>query len=229
MNYQIILDKTLEEIANMNNRPSLLLHSCCGPCSSYVLDYLSKYFDITLLFYNPNIFPKEEYVKRLEEQKRLVEIMNDGNGEDDVDKTDKVDKMDKVDKVDKTDKADKIGEIRIIEGDYYPEIFEEIVKGMEDFPEGGERCTKCYELRLNEAAMFAKKMNFDYFTTTLSVSPMKNSSKLNEIGEALAKKYELNYLFSDFKKKEGYKRSIELSKKYGIYRQEYCGCKYSVR
>ncbi|MDR2084250.1 MAG: epoxyqueuosine reductase QueH [Bacteroidales bacterium] len=211
-NYQKILDETLEEIAELRSKPSLLLHSCCGPCSSYVLEYLSKYFCITIFYYNPNIFPKEEYRKRLNEQRRLIDLLNE-------------DKINKVNK--KESLLTHTDLIKIIEGDYYPDVFDELVKGMEDMPEGGDRCTKCYELRLQEAAIIAKKLNFDYFTTTLSVSPMKNADKLNKIGGELAEKYGLKYLLSDFKKKEGYKRSIELSKIYGIYRQEYCGCIYS--
>ena len=199
VNYQKILDETLVGITRAGAKQSLLLHSCCAPCSSYVLEYLVNYFQITIFYYNPNIFPEQEYLKRVDEQKRFISILNEKN----------------------------IDKINFIEGEYNPNVFDELTKGMENMPEGGERCTKCYELRLHEAALMAKEMNFDYFTTTLSVSPMKNADKLNKIGGELAEKYKLKYLFSDFKKKEGYKRSIELSKQYGIYRQEYCGCRFS--
>jgi len=200
VNYQKILDETLVGITQADVKPSLLLHSCCAPCSSYVLEYLSVYFKITIFYYNPNIFPEQEYLKRVDEQKRFISILNEKN----------------------------IDKINFIEGEYNPNVFDELIKGMENLPEGGERCTKCYELRINEAALMAKEMDFDYFTTTLSVSPMKNAEKLNKIGGELAEKHKLKYLFSDFKKKEGYKRSIVLSKQYGIYRQEYCGCRFSI-
>ena len=193
INYQKELEKTIKSFNGM--KPSLLLHACCAPCSSYVLEYLADYFDITLFYYNPNITYKDEYEKRVQELKNLVKLM----------------KLD----------------IRIIEGKYEPERFFQMAKGLEKLAEGGERCFKCYELRLNEAAILARQMDFDYFTTTLSISPMKNAEKLNEIGERLAVQYGVKYLFSDFKKKNGYKRSIELSREYNLYRQDYCGCVYS--
>ena len=202
INYQKELEKTLSVIEKNNSEqvPRLLLHSCCAPCSSYVLEYLSKYFEITVLYYNPNIFPKEEYTYRIEEQQRLITAMND-NGQGHP--------------------------ISLIATDYEPEAFYEIAKGLEQEPEGGERCFRCYELRLREAANYAKKGAFDYFTTTLSISPLKNAAKLNEIGGKIAKEYDLAYLYSDFKKKNGYQRSVELSAIYNLYRQDYCGCVYS--
>ena len=195
MNYQLKLDEILKE--NKDKTPTLLLHSCCAPCSSYVLEYLTNYFYITILFYNPNITSKEEYDKRFNELKRLVEELPHSN------------------------------KIEIINCRYEPKEFVNIAKGLEMAPEGGERCFKCYRLRLEEAAKYAKENNYDFFTTTLSISPHKNANKLNEIGEELSKTYEINYLYSDFKKKGGYQRSIELSKKYDLYRQDFCGCIYS--
>lgn len=195
MNYQLKLEEIIKE--NKDKTPKLLLHSCCAPCSSYVLEYLTNYFNITILFYNPNITSKEEYDKRLNELKRLVENLPHSN------------------------------KIEIIETRYEPKEFVDIAKGLEDAKEGGERCFKCYRLRLEEAAKYAKSNNYDFFTTTLSISPHKNAIKLNEIGEELSSIYKINYLYADFKKKGGYQRSIELSKKYDLYRQDFCGCIYS--
>ena len=192
--------KELENIIKLNsgNKPKLLIHSCCAPCSSYVLEYLSQHFDITLLYYNPNISPKSEFEYRVSELKRLVSEMP----------------------------LDKEINIEILE--YNDREFYDEVKGMEDIPEGGERCFKCYEIRLRKAIEYAKENGFQYFTTTLSISPYKNAEKLNEIGERLAGEYGgVKWLPSDFKKKNGYKRSIELSRKYNLYRQDYCGCVYS--
>lgn len=197
-NYQRELDNVLE---GLDNRPSLLLHSCCGPCSSYVLTYLSGYFDITLLYFNPNIYPPEEFYKRAGEQKRLIDALN----------------------------KDMNTDIVFMQGGYDPDLFFDMAKGLEDVPEGGKRCFKCYELRLREAAAVAKEGGYDYFATTLSISPLKNADKINEIGEELSKEYGVKHLPSDFKKKDGYKHSIELSKKYDLYRQDYCGCVYSKR
>lgn len=199
MNYQIELEKTIEKIINNNDKPSLLLHSCCAPCSSYVLEYLSDYFDITIYYYNPNISSKSEYEKRVSEQKRLINEMKTKN------------------------------KVMFIEGEYNPELFFEISKGLEDAPEGGERCFKCYRQRLEKTADFAKKNGFDYFTTTLSISPHKNADKINEIGIDLEIINNIKYLKADFKKKNGYKRSIELSKEYNLYRQNFCGCVFSKR
>lgn len=196
-NYQKLLDKTLEQLTAEKRTPTLLLHSCCAPCSSYVLEYLSRYFLITVFYFNPNITEKDEYEKRVTEQKRLISEMPLENP------------------------------VKFIEGNYEPKRFFEIAKGLENVPEGGERCFKCYRLRLSEAADTAKAGGFDYFTTTLSISPLKNAQKLNEIGEEEAQRVGVPYLFSDFKKKEGYKRSIQLSAQFGLYRQNYCGCPYS--
>ncbi len=207
VNYQRELDKILnkidEETEKADSRgeePRLFLHSCCAPCSSYVLEYLSRYFRITVFYYNPNISATEEYQKRAAEQKRLIRAYNE----------------------------EKRGyPIEIIEGDHEPGRFFEIARGLEDCPEGGERCWKCYELRLRETAGRAKAGGFDYFCTTLTISPLKNAGKLNEIGLALGTEYGVPWLPSDFKKKNGYKRSVELSAEYGLYRQDYCGCIYS--
>ena len=196
-NYQLMLDSVIDGITKSGERPLLLLHVCCAPCSSYVLEYLSRYFSITLLFYNPNISPRNEYDLRLEELCRLTKDM--GLSED----------------------------VSFVECDYEPERFYEIAKGLENLPEGGERCQKCYELRLSKSAQVAAHLGFDYFTTTLSISPYKNAEWLNDIGKAQGELYGIKYLFSDFKKRNGYKRSCELSQKYGLYRQDYCGCIYS--
>lgn len=195
-NWQRKLDKTIE---GLEGRKSLLLHACCAPCSSYVLEYLTEFFDISLLYYNPNIFPESEYLKRVEQVKKLLSEMPLKSS------------------------------VRLVEGRYDPKEFFELSKGLETVPEGGERCFKCYRLRLEEAAREAKKGGFDYFTTTLSISPHKNAYKLNEIGEELEGQYGVKYLYADFKKKNGYKRSIELSRVYGLYRQDYCGCVFSKR
>ena len=196
-NYQKELEKTIAELEKNHQVPTLLLHSCCAPCSSYCLEYLSQYFKITVLYYNPNIFPEEEFKKRIAEQEYLIS------------------KLPAKHKVD------------FIPGDYDSEKFYAMAKGLEQVPEGGERCFRCYELRLRKTADYAKERGFDYFTTTLSISPMKNAAKLNEIGEKIAEEYGLKYLNSDFKKKNGFKRSTEISREYGLYRQDYCGCVYS--
>lgn len=195
MNYQLEME---EIIKNLHYRPKLLLHSCCGPCSSYVLSALTDYFDITVYFYNPNVYPNEEYNKRLKEQIKLINEMNNN----------------KID----------IAETFYDDEDYYAYI-----KGHEKDLEGGTRCHLCYFYRMEKTCIYAKENNYDYFTTTLSVSPYKNSKVLNEIGKSLEEQYNVKYLYSDFKKKDGYKKSIELSKKYDLYRQDYCGCKYSIR
>lgn len=196
-NYQIILDKTIKDIRAAGKTPTLLLHACCAPCSSYVLEYLGSIFDITIFYYNPNISPASEFEHRVRELKRLISELPSEN------------------------------EVKFIEGEYDPESFAEISRGLEDVPEGGERCFRCYELRLRKAAQTARELGSDYFTTTLSISPHKNAQKLNEIGACLADEYGVNYLFSDFKKRGGYKRSCELSAEYGLYRQNYCGCVFS--
>ncbi len=195
MNYQIEMEKIIDN--EKGKIPKLLLHACCAPCSSAVIESISNYFDITILYYNPNIYPQEEFKKRFNELDRLIHEEPHKNN------------------------------ISLVEGRYNYDEFLNISKGLEDVPEGGERCFKCYRLRLEESAKYAKENNFDYFGTTLSISPYKNSQKLNEIGKELSEKYGIKYLYSDFKKKNGYKRSIELSKEYNLYRQDYCGCTYS--
>lgn len=192
LDYQIVLDQILK---NLEGTPNLLIHACCGPCSSYVLEYLNKYFNITILYYNPNIYPDTEYVRRLNELKKFINSFDN--------------------------------KIEIIELEYLPDEFYSKTSGLENLGERSQRCYNCYELRLEVAAKYAIENNYDYFTTTLSISPYKNSDWINEIGSNLEKKYKIKYLYADFKKKNGYKRSIELSKKYGMYRQEYCGCIYS--
>ena len=198
VNYQKVMEVILEENEERGHTPRLLLHSCCAPCSSYVLEYLTQYFSITVLYYNPNIYPPEEFDKRARELRRLISEMPVEH------------------------------EVTFVEGRYEPWEFYGMAEGLEDLPEGGERCFGCYRQRLEEAAAAAKKGGFDYFTTTLSISPMKNAAKLNEIGAELAGKYGVPYLYSDFKKRDGYKRSIELSAQYGLYRQDYCGCEFSL-
>lgn len=197
VNYQRELDRILAALPENGAPPTLLLHACCAPCSSYVLEYLSRYFSITLLFYNPNISPAPEYDHRLEEVRRLVSEMPLKNP------------------------------VTVEAGRYEPSEFTAIARGLERIPEGGERCFRCYELRLREAAQIAKERGFDWFCTTLSISPLKNAQKLNEIGLRLAAETGVRWLPSDFKKKEGFKRSIVLSEEYSLYRQNYCGCVYS--
>lgn len=221
-NYQKELDKILESIgADGKCAPALFLHSCCAPCSSYVLEYLRQYFKITVFYYNPNITEDEEYRKRVAEQKRLIEAYNAEAGEKRIDNDREMGGG--------TGRECRAYPIKVVEGDYEPHRFFEIAKGLEQCPEGGERCFACYALRLRETAKRAKAGEYDYFTTTLSISPLKNAAKLNEIGEQLAKEYAVAWLPSDFKKKDGYKRSIELSREYDLYRQDYCGCVYSRR
>lgn len=197
INFQKELDKIIDANKREDFLPSLFLHSCCAPCSSYTIEYLSKYFKITVFYYNPNISPKAEYEKRKAEQIRLINSMKTEN---------------KVD---------------FLDCDYDYNDFENIVRGYENCKEGGERCFRCYELRLRKTAEEARKNGFDYFCTTLSISPLKNSQKINEIGFSLENEIGIKWLPSDFKKKEGYKRSIELSKEYNLYRQNFCGCVYS--
>ena len=196
---KIYYDKQKEELAKITKPQKLLLHSCCAPCSSHVITILTKYFDITILYYNPNISPIEEYQKRKEEQIRLIKSIK------------------------------KVNKIDIIDCDYDNEIYNEKIKGYELCPEKGARCTICFNIRLEKTASIAKENNFDYFCTTLTVSPYKNCDLINQIGEELSKKYSIKWLYSDFKKENGYKNSIELSKKYNLYRQNYCGCIYSQR
>ena len=199
INYQKELEKLLNQLEAEQKVPTLLIHSCCAPCSSYVLEYLSDYFKITVLYYNPNIYPESEYTKRILEQQNLIRAMKFRYP------------------------------VSFLAGRYDKEKFYAMAAGMEDLREGGARCMKCYELRFREAAAQAAAGGFDYFTTTLSISPLKNAQKLNEIGIRVGKEYGVEYLVSDFKKKNGYRRSIELSKEYGLYRQDYCGCEFSMR
>lgn len=196
-NYQRMLDELIERECEGGKRPSLLLHACCAPCSSYVLEYLSEFFDITVFFYNPNISPKEEYEFREAELRRLILEMP-------LPKS-----------------------VEIICCDYDPQSFDEIARGLESEPEGGSRCARCYRLRLRKTATYAAEHGFDFYTTTLSISPYKNAEWLNEIGAEEALRVGVRYLFSDFKKRNGYKRSCQLSAQYGLYRQDYCGCVYS--
>ena len=235
-NYQRELDRIIENIgADHKSAPTLFLHSCCAPCSSYVLEYLRMYFRITVFYYNPNISMEAEYRKRVSEQKRLIAAYNEtlsvqsaqsGNYQDVQGRNGNYQDMRGQDSDAQNEK--KCGyHIEVIEGDYEPGRFYEIAKGLEQCPEGGERCFACYELRLRETARRAQAEKYDYFTTTLTISPLKNAVKLNEIGEQLAVEYGLKWLPSDFKKKGGYQRSIELSKEYDLYRQDYCGCVYS--
>ena len=200
-NYQTELDRVLEEIRLMearDKRPArLFLHSCCAPCSSYVLEYLSDFFEITDYFYNPNIEPAEEYRHREEELRGLIGRMRTRYP------------------------------VRFLAGSYDPAEYYEAVRGLEHIREGGERCFACYRLRMEESARMAAEGGYDYFTTTLSISPLKNAAKINEIGEELEAVYGVRHLPSDFKKRGGYQRSIELSKEYGLYRQDYCGCVFS--
>ena len=196
INYQNQLDRIIENISP-EKPPRLLLHSCCAPCSSYTLEYLSRYFDITVYYFNPNISPKQEFDKRFEEQKRLISQMPFKNS------------------------------VTLVEGDYNYDDFLEIAKGLENVPEGGERCFRCYKMRLESTARLAKEQGFDYFCTTLSISPLKNSQKINELGFEIEGKYGVKWLPSDFKKREGYKRSIQLSREYSLYRQNFCGCVFS--
>lgn len=199
-NYQKELDKLIAGLEQSGEVPSLFLHSCCAPCSSYCLEYLSDYFKITVFYYNPNIFPSEEYKDRVDEQKRLIRELNE---------------------------AGVKHEIRLVEGEYRPGDFYAVVKGMEQEPEGGARCTECFKLRLYESARLAKEGGYDYFTTTLTISPLKDAELLNQIGEEAGDVCGIRFLNSDFKKKNGYKRSTVLSKEHALYRQNYCGCVYS--
>lgn len=193
-NYHLLGKKELEGLKEVKK---ILLHSCCAPCSSQVITYLTNYFDITILYYNPNISPKEEYLKRKEEQIRLINSIKTKN------------KLDYID------------------CDYDNEIYNKLIKGYEEYKEGGARCTICFNQRLEKTASIAKENNYDYFCTTLTISPYKNAKLINQIGETLQEKHKIKWLYSDFKKEEGYKKSIELSKIYNLYRQDYCGCIYS--
>ena len=198
INYQLKLDEIIKDIQRESKRPSLLMHICCAPCGSYVLEYLSQYFDITLFYYNPNIYPEEEYNKRLEEIEKLLRL------------------------------APFAKDVKLIVGEYDAEEWTAHIKGTEQEREGGGRCTLCFDYRLDKTAALAKELEFDWFCTTLTISPHKNAPLINGIGEQLGGKYGVPFLPSDFKKREGYKRSTVLCEEYGIYRQNYCGCKYSI-
>ena len=197
-NYQLILDRTIADVTEAGDVPSLLLHSCCAPCSSYCLEYLSDYFNITVFYYNPNI-EDEEFERRYGEQVRLVSELETKHP------------------------------VRVVKGEHDTGVYYGAVAGHEDDPEGGERCRLCFELRLEEAARYAAENGFDFFTTTLSISPLKDAELLNSIGGKMSEKYGVRYLYSDFKKRNGYLRSIELSREHSLYRQDYCGCVFSVR
>lgn len=197
INYQKLLDKLIDDIQSKNELPKLLVHSCCAPCSSYVLEYLNNFFDITVLYYNPNISPKEEYEHRKAEEIRLIS------------------------------ENKWINPVKFTDCDYDGNIYNTAVKGLEREPEGGARCEVCFRLRLEKTAQTAKENGFEYFVTTLSISPLKNAELLNKLGNEIGEKYGVKYLPSDFKKRNGYKRSIELSREFNLYRQNFCGCVYS--
>ena len=196
MNYQLMLDETLK---NLQGVPKLLLHACCAPCSSYVISYLANYFDITILYYNPNIDTEKEYNYRLSELERFIK------------------------------EYPTKYPVKVVSLGYLKEEYDSIVKGLENEPERGKRCLLCYKLRLEKSFIYAKENNFDYITTTLTLSPHKNSKVINEIGKDLESIYNFKYLYSDFKKRDGYKKSIILSHEYNLYRQDYCGCQYSKK
>lgn len=195
INYQKELEKTIATFDG--NVPTLLLHSCCAPCSSHCIEYLSSFFNITVYYYNPNIYPDEEYAYRAKEQQRLIREMP------------------------------TVNPVKYIDESFNSRDFYDYVKGLEKEPEGGKRCEKCFELRLERTAKKANELDFNFFTTTLTISPLKNAEIINKIGLDMSKKYSVSWLPSDFKKKEGYKRSIQLSKEYNLYRQDYCGCVFS--
>lgn len=199
MNYQKVLDEVINQVSREGRVPSLLVHSCCAPCSSYVLEYVSQYFEVTIFYYNPNIFPEREYTKRIIEQQDLINKMKFKNP------------------------------VHFVAGPYEHDKFLAIAEGLELEKEGGRRCEKCYHQRLEETAVMAKAGGYDYFTTTLTISPLKNAVKLNTIGKELGDIHEVSFLPADFKKKNGYKRSLELSKEYNLYRQDFCGCEFSQR
>lgn len=198
-NYYLLFENQLNRIKEKGKVPTILLHSCCAPCSSHVITFLKDYFDITIIYYNPNIYPYEEYKKRKDEQIRLLNEIKSKN------------------------------KLNIIDCDYDNNIYEKTIKGLEKEKEGGSRCYKCFWLRLDKTAQIAKENNYDYFSTTLTISPYKNSTVINEIGKELETIYNITWLYSDYKKKDGYKKSIQLSKEYNLYRQNYCGCIYSKR
>ena len=196
MNYN---NEMYKQLINIQEGTRLLLHACCAPCSSTVLERLADFFEITIYYYNPNISDKKEYRKRVNELRRFISEFNTKY------------------------------EVKLLEGKYEPEKYNEVIKGMEDLPEKSKRCYYCYEMRIKDTARVAEKLDYPYFTTTLSLSPHKNANWINEIGKNQEKDFKTTFLYSDFKKEEGYKRSIELSHEYNLYRQDYCGCIYSKR
>ena len=196
-NYAKELERLIQKLQQEGKVPRLLLHACCAPCSSAVLEYLSQYFAITLLYYNPNIAPLEEYQKREAELRRLVSQMKFTHP------------------------------VALLPCQYDGQAFVQAARGLEGEPEGGKRCEACFRLRLRYAAQEAARLRFDYYTTTLSISPMKNAPLLNQLGEEIGREFGVAHLPSDFKKKDGYKRSVQLSKEYDLYRQDYCGCAFS--
>lgn len=200
-NYQKELEGILADLSKEGKKKTLLIHSCCAPCSSYCLEYLEKFFDITVYYYNPNITEKEEYEKRVAEQERLIVQMNEKNG----------------------------SELKFARGMYEPLVYLERIRGLEECKEGGSRCEKCFRLRLEKTAQYAVEHGFDYYTTTLTISPLKNADLLNRLGTEIGAQNGIVFLPSDFKKKNGYQRSIELSKEYNLYRQDYCGCEFSKK
>lgn len=199
INYQLRLDEIIKRHTAAGETPTLLLHSCCAPCSSYTIEYLSQYFRITVLYYNPNISPESEYDHRIEEQQRFISELK------------------------------TVNPVSFVAGEYDQQTFYNAVRGLENEPEGGARCMVCYRMRLERAAQMAAELGLDYFTTTLTISPLKRADKINEIGEEIAAQTGVKFLPSDFKKRGGYLRSIELSREYGLYRQNYCGCVFSKR
>jgi len=205
INYQKELEKI---IASLTEPKKVFLHSCCAPCSSYCMEYLRRYFNVTVFYYNPNIMHAEEYQKRVAEQKRLIDAYN---------------------QIEMADDGSWLRQIAFVEGRYDVDNYLATIKGLEDCPEGGSRCGRCFELRLRETAGMAKELNMDYFTTTLTISPLKNAQLINEIGNRIGEEMGIAFLPSDFKKNNGYLRSIELSKEYDLYRQDYCGCDFSMR
>jgi len=214
MNYQKELEQLLSKLSQEEYIPSLLLHSCCAPCSSYVLEYLSDYFRITVFFYNPNIYPESEYIRRIADQQALIPVLNE------VEINSSVPHLKRV--------VNTRHPISFLAGRYEPDEFYNRTRGIEQVGEGGPRCIRCYQMRLDEAARVAEEGEFDYFATTLSISPMKHAATINQIGEEIAKQMGVKYLLSDFKKRNGYQRSIELSRQYDLYRQNYCGCEFSL-
>ncbi|HQO10015.1 MAG TPA: epoxyqueuosine reductase QueH [Clostridiales bacterium] len=199
VNYQKILEIELKKIKDLSRKPKLLLHACCAPCSSYVIEYLKDHFEISVYFYNPNIYPENEYYTRLDETRNFLQNFPAAT------------------------------KIDLLEGDYNHEEFLSIANDYQREAEGGKRCLECFRLRLERTAQKASELKFDYFTTTLTISPHKNAAVINAIGSEISDKYKVRYLMSDFKKNSGFKRSIELSGEYGLYRQDYCGCEFSVR